>query len=255
MHRTNMRKSEKVMLSALGVVALIVVSLVAVARIAVSKVDTGTDVKASSSKQINYRDMVEKKFDVRDFDSIRFLGTWKVELEQGDAWRVELRYPRDMEDDLEVSVKNGRLTLNPGQWDNHWNWNWWKGGHQESLKARIVMPNLKSLDISGATNLDFAGFEGENLNIAISGAGNVEGKDGRFENLDLNMSGAGNVDMRDVIFVDANVNMSGAGNVNLGMDGGVLSGNLSGFGNIEYYGSVSDEHVNVSGFGKVHPHY
>lgn len=254
MHSNKMRKSEKVMLSALGVVALIVVSLVAIARIAISKVDTGTEVKAGVTKHINYGDMVEKNFDARDFDSIRFLGTWKVQLDQGDAWRVELQYPRNMEDELEVSVKNGRLILNPGQWDKHWNWNWWKGGQGESLKARIVMPDLKSLDISGATDLNFTGFEGDYLNIAISGAGNVEGNDGRFEKLNLNMSGAGNVDMRDITFVDANVNMSGAGNVNLGMNGGVLSGNLSGFGNIEYYGSISDERVNVSGFGKVHPH-
>ena len=258
MNQNKMRKSEKVMLSGLGVMALIVVSLVVVARITVSTMDVDTSKKAADVKQIDYGDVVERNFDIRDFDSIKFLGTWKVKLERGDKWQVELRYPRDMEDQLQVKLENGRLILDPGQWNNHqwtWNWNWWKGGHKNTLRARIIMPDLKSLDISGATDLDFNGFEGDHLNISISGAGNVEGRDGRYRDLDLNMSGAGNVDMRDVIFVDARVNMSGAGNVNLGMDGGILSGNLSGFGNIEYYGSVSDEHVNVSGFGKVHRHH
>ena len=253
MNQHKMKKSQMVMLSALAVMALIAIFLVAIARMAVSSMDSGEAVHAS--RKIDYSARAGKDFAIKDFDSIRFIGSWKVKLEQGDDWRVELDYPRDMEQQLRVSVEDGRLILDPGKWDpSHWDWNWWKGGQRKNFSARIVMPKLDSLEISGASNLDLYGFTGKQLDIIISGAGNLEGERGRYENLNLTMSGAGNVDMRDMVFTDAQVNLSGAGNVNLGMDGGVLSGNLSGFGNIEYYGSVKDERVNISGFGKVHQH-
>jgi hypothetical protein len=252
MNQNKMRKSQMVMLSALGVMAFIVVALVGVGRMAVSSMDSA---RTDQARPIDYSNRTEKIFDIKDFDSIRLNGTWKVKLEQGDDWRVELDYPKDMEQELMVSVENGRLILDPGQWGApRWDWKWWNGGQHKGYSARIVMPRLESVEISGATNLDFYGFNGKRLDIIISGAGNLDGERGRYEDLSLTMSGAGNVDLRDMLFTDARINLSGAGNVNLGMDGGTLSGNLSGFGNIEYYGSVKDERVNISGFGKVHRH-
>lgn len=252
MNHKKMRKSQVVMLVALGVMACIVVTLVGVGRMAVSSMDSGD---TGQYRQIDYGNRVERNFDVKGFDSLRLIGTWKVKLEQGDAWQVELTYPSGMEQDLRVSVEDGRLILDPGQWRQpHWGWDWWKNGTQTGYSARIVMPELQAIEITGATNLDLSGFEGKHLDIAISGAGNLDGERGRYQDLNLTMSGAGNVDLRDMTFTDARVNLSGAGNVNLGMDGGTLSGNLSGFGNIEYFGTVKDERVNVSGFGKVHRH-
>ena len=119
------------------------------------------------------------------------------------------------------------------------------------MTARIIMPELHTVEITGTTKLDFSGFEGDHLSITISGAGHVEGEDGRYDELTVTMSGAGHVDMRDVIVVDAEMIISGAGKVSLSMDGGVLSGNLSGFGKIDYYGSVRDERIHISGFGSV----
>lgn len=253
MSQHEMRKSQMMMISALGVLALVTVMLVGVARVAVSSMDSGTgNGAAQQASHTDYSIASGKDLDIRGFDSIRFMGSWKVRLEQGDDWRVELDYPRDMEKELKVSVEDGRLVLDPGDWNTTVNWNWWKGGKNKGYRARIVMPALKSLEISGATNMDLSGFTGKKLDIVISGAGNLEGDGGSYDNLSLTMSGAGNVDMRHMIFTDAQVNLSGAGNVRLGMNGGVLSGNLSGFGNIEYFGTVKDEHVNVSGFGKVH---
>jgi len=252
MNHNKMRKSQVLMLSALGVIAFIVVTLVGVGRMAVSSMDSG---ETGQRTQIDYGNRVERNFDIKDFDSLRLIGTWKIKLEQGDAWQVELTYPSGMEQELRVSVENGRLILDPGRWSKpHWGWDWWNNGAQTGYSARIVMPELQAIDITGATNLNFSGFKGKHLDIAISGAGKLDGERGRYEDLNLTMSGAGNVDLRDMIFTDARVNLSGAGNVNLGMDGGTLSGNLSGFGNIVYYGSVRDERVNVSGFGKVHKH-
>lgn len=253
MNQHRMRRSQVVMLWALSVMALVVIMLVGVGRAAVSSTDR---VKTDQTSHIDFSSRTDKDVNVRDFDSIRLIGRWKVTLEQGDDWHVKLDYPRNMGKSLSVSVEDGCLVLDPGEWDVNWTWNWWKYGGKNSgrkvYSARIMMPHLKSLQISGSSNLDLHGFTGDQLAITVSGAGNLEGEGGRYNNLSLTMSGVGNVDLRDMVFTDALVNLSGAGNVKLGMDGGILSGNLSGFGNVDYYGPVKDERVNISGFGGVH---
>lgn len=253
MNQHKMRQSQVVMLWALGILALVMIMLVGVGRAAVSSKE---NVQTDQTSHIDFSSRADKDFNVRDFDSIKLIGGWKVKLEQGDDWHVELDYPRDMGKKLKVRVEDGRLILDPGDWNGNWTWNWGKNGWNNKGKkvysARIMMPHLKSLAISGASNLDLYGFTGDRLDITVSGAGNLEGDRGRYNNLSLTMSGAGNVNLRNMVFTDALVNLSGAGNVKLGMAGGILSGNLSGIGNIEYYGPVKDERVNISGFGRVH---
>jgi hypothetical protein len=244
-----MRKSNVVLLSALGILALMLIILTGVGRIAFSRM---TSAEVSDRVPVDFSNRVSKDFDVGDFRGITFIGSWEVNLKQGDDWQVELDFPKGLEDTLIVEVQGGQLTLDPGFRMRHkLGWNWWRGSRNKHLTARIVMPELQELNISGASDLDFSGFKGKLLNITITGAGNIEGDDGRYTDLSLTMSGAANIDLHDMSFVNAQVTLSGAGNVELGMDGGVLSGNLSGFGNIEYYGPVSDQRVHVSGFGQV----
>ena len=249
MKTKTMRKSSVAMLAALGVLALITILMVGLMRVAVSRVDKGSVGTWDGTGNVVH---AGTKYDLRDFRSISFIGAWKVNVVRGDEWEVDLDVPRDFEDDIEVEISGDELILDPG-FHNSGHWDWWKwgGNDRKRFSARIVMPELDALNISGTTELDFRGFRGDSLSITISGAGNIEGDDGHYRDLVLTMSGAGNVDMEDMDFVDARVNLSGAGNVSLGMDGGVLSGNLSGFGNIRYYGKVKDERVHISGFGKV----
>lgn len=257
MIRKKMRKSTVAVLAAFGVLALISVFLVGIGRLAFSRMASGdvdmVRVKDFDHGSFDFGNRITTEFDVEGFNGITFVGTWKVDLEQGDEWKVELTYPEFMEDDLSVKINEDQLILDPGSMNNRgWGWNWWgNNNNNRRLSARIVMPRLSELNIAGASNLDMHGFAGEELFITISGAGNVEGYNGKYSELFLTMSGAGNVEMRDMEFRNARVILSGAGNVELGMDGGELTGNLSGFGNIEYYGHVSDERVHVSGFGKV----
>lgn len=243
-----MRKSTIAVLSALGVMALIVVILVGLGRTAVTRISSNIH----DQKSVDFSNKVTKKFNVKDFQNLTFIGTWKVDLKQGKDWQVELTYPKDIEQDLKVTSRNNELILNPGERRLHSiHWGLWDTGNDRSLRARIVMPKLQDLNITGASDMHLFGFSGDNLKVIISGAGNIDGNEGHYNNLDLTLSGAGKVDLRDMQFVNARLILSGAGKVDLGMDGGVLSGNLSGFGHVTYYGSISDNRLNISGFGKV----
>jgi len=249
MRRRTLRKSSKILALAVAVLAVIVVVLVGLGRLAFTRSDAG---KAGDTIPINFNAIATRTVDLKNFRSINFAGSWKVHIEQGDAWQVELTYPQAFEESLKVQLDGDELTLNSGmQAQRNWYWRWWGGDHNMNMQARIVMPKLEALQISGFTDMDLTGFTGDKLSIFLSGAGSIEGQNGQYQNLKLVMSGAGNVDLRRMKFTDAQVMLSGGGLVQVGMDGGVLSGNLSGFGNIDYYGNVKDQRIHVSGFGRV----
>ena len=246
--KTTVKKSHLIMLVALGLLGMFVITLIGLSRGSISYSESGD---IGTRVIVDFNDQTSGNYDIKDFNSVVLNGAWEVDLIYGDDWEIELSYPRELENEIEVVREGNRLVLDSSQ-PHVWAWNFFNKNHgSQTFSARITMPELREIDIKGTSDLEFSGFEGEKLIIVISGAGNVEGDDGHYETLSVTMSGAGNVDARDVIVVDADVTISGAGNITLNMDGGVLSGDLSGFGNIEYFGSVSDEDVNISGFGDV----
>ncbi|HLF11408.1 MAG TPA: DUF2807 domain-containing protein [Gammaproteobacteria bacterium] len=238
-----MRQSQIVLLAAFAVVALGMILAAGIARVALSQIapDTGSD---RSTRGPGAR--TTRSFELESFRSIKVSGTWNVTVVQSAEWSVELSYPENVEDDLRVRVDGDRLVLSYES--RGWNW---RDDNQRRFTARISMPELTSAEVSGAAALAFSGFHGDRLAIGISGAGRVDGVDGRYDDLSLAVSGAGRVDIRGVAVVDANVSLSGAGHVVLNMDGGVLSGNISGAGRIDYHGTIREQRVDISGAGRV----
>jgi hypothetical protein len=113
------------------------------------------------------------------------------------------------------------------------------------------MPELAAAEVSAAGSLEFTGFSGQRLELDLSAAGQLEGHSGRYDTVVLDVSAAGRVDLRDVPVVNADVDLSGAARVVLTMSGGVLTGSLSGAGTIEYYGTIREQRVDVSGVGRI----
>jgi hypothetical protein len=103
----------------------------------------------------------------------------------------------------------------------------------------------------GAPKLSFSGFEGGALSLHVAGAVDLTGAASRFDNLTLDLSGAGRINLADVPVTDADVDISGAASVTLRMAGGRLSGDLAGSSSLEYFGTVSAETIDKSGFVNV----
>lgn len=180
------------------------------------------------------------------FDGVEIDGQWQVVLERGDAWSVTVEMPAEVAADIEVEREGATLSLDMarGGWFGDF-------GAGNGLEATITMPALRQLDLSGAADVSFSGFDGAELSLELSGAGQVRGVGSRFDELTLDLSGFGNVDLVDVPVTDADVDISGAGNVKLRMAGGRLTGDVSGAGNLEYYGPVSEQSVQSSGLANI----
>lgn len=243
-----MRNSQITLLAALAAVLLLIVVAVGAVRLTLS--GFAGDASAGAGRDDD-SDVGSATLSPRlvDFDRIVVRESWLVEIRQGSAWNVDLTYPEEREAELQVGVRDGALILDRSG-SAASGWNWW--GHNEGpFRARITLPELSAIEITGAGSVEFAGFEGERLALLVSGAGNIEGSDSSYGSLDLAVGGAANVDLNDVPVVDAVVNLSGAANVELRMNGGQLTGNLSGLGHVGYTGPVEREAVSVSGFGRV----
>lgn len=181
-----------------------------------------------------------------DFAGIEASGRWDLTVARGDAWRVELDVPVELAERIEAGVEDGRLVLG---------FEGWLGGCGDSdrcrMNASITLPELREVRLSGATTVDFSGFDGEQLTVETSGAAEVDGSSSRYDELDVTTSGAGDIDLDDVTVTNAEVSVSGAGSIALRMAGGTLTGNLSGAASLRYSGTVSEENVSTSGAASV----
>jgi putative autotransporter adhesin-like protein len=230
-----MRNSQRAVAGLLGVIVALMIAVAIWVRVA-----------APQPPQLS-GERTTKTYAYTDFRGVEVDGQWQVTIERGDAWRVSVEVPAEVVDQIRVQRQSdGDAVDLEGPW--------WLGdydGGQPALKATITMPALESLDISGASNTSFSGFDGDSLSLDLSGAGQIRGTASRFDRLMLDMSGAAAIDLSDVPVTDADVDISGAGNVKLQMAGGRLTGDLSGAANLEYSGTVSEETIDRSGFVNV----
>jgi hypothetical protein len=239
-----MRTSQVTVLSAIGIVVLIIVGLILGLRIAVSSVTDGPDT----------RDLVMRSVALDGFTEIVVEDAWHIEITRSDDWSLEIGVPDGS--DVDLDVVGNALILEADSNANSERGGLFGhlfGGGSRQYLARIGMPDLERIDIDGAGNVEITGFDGDELTIGIRGGANVEGHESRFTNVRIDVSGGALVDLSGLSAVNAEVDLSGAANIKLAMDGGALTGELTGFGKVSYAGEVSREDVNIAGFGSVGP--
>ena len=235
-----MKPSQKALVSVGAALAGIVVVTALAGRVALSRSDSA----------VVEGDGIAATPDLGGFDEVEVAGAWRVNLTRGDDWKVELPRAGDGGKRVRVLLVGkrlhlGRKTFARGGWRLGWG--------EEGVPARvdIVMPELAALEVKGGTRVTLSGFRGERLAIEIAGTARLEGNEARYEELDLTVAGASDIDLRGVAVTDARVELMGASKVFLRMNGGVLSGSSAGAGMLEYYGSVSEERVEVAGITRI----
>ena len=220
--------------------ALAIVLAAGVARVALSQL-AGDGAPRSSEPG----PQTTRTLNLAGFREVDVSGIWDVTVTQGSAWSVEISFPENLERNVRARVEGDRLALD-------YDWTGSNGSpNGPSFTARVSMPELTSVDVSGAGRLRFSGFSGDRLAVDLSGSSDVEGQGGGYDSVVLDVSGSGRVDLRGVPVVDANVDLSGSASVVLRMNGGVLLADLSGSGRVEYYGTIREQRVDVSGSARV----
>jgi hypothetical protein len=225
--------------------SLLAIIIAFVAIILVSAGYGRTMLSKANISIVNDEERIFIASDLTGFNSIDASGVWQIEVIKGDTWSVATSSLEDYEGIVSVYVSDDTLVLKQRS-----SGFWW-ASNSSDLVAKIQMPNLELLDLSGAVEASLDGFGGDELTIDTSGAAELEAHNSRYNTLILDSSGAVEVNFKELTVINAQVDLSGASEVTLTMNGGELKGDISGAGSIDYYGTVSSESIDVSGAGDI----
>lgn len=216
----------------------------------------GADVEGSG-------DIVTETYDFGDFTGVRLSHSFQAEITFAQEFSVSLDVDDNVLEYVDVDIVGDSLRFRLDGVDST---------DDVTLDATITMPDLESLDLSGATRVTVSGFENmDDLEAELSGASTLEGVldvthldlrlsgastaslEGGGIEADLDASGASTLDLEDFPLEIAHVEMSGAstGTVNVRDELGPVI--LSGASHLTYVGTPTLSGVDTSGASSVEP--
>lgn len=220
--------------------------------------------------------VVTKDYNFTGFSSVYSGGVYQIELVPSESYSVEVTSNENIFDYIEVTKSGSTLRLGLR--------NGISITGPLTLKAKITMPELRGLELSGASNATVGGFKSAHdfrlaasgaarvdfdletgkFTADLSGAGRGQGKlkaadtdirlsgaanlqlEGSGANAVINGSGAASVGLSEFNVTDARVTLSGGSHGSINVSG-KLDVNLSGGSTLQYGGSPTMGRVDVSG--------
>ncbi len=208
-------------------------------------------------------DLVTKEYEFEDFAKVELANSFRAGITYADVFSVSLEVDDNILDLVEVTQDGDtlRLQLESGS-----------SVFSATLEATITMPEVVSLDLSGASRATIAGFENADalearlsgasrlqggldvtrLDLQLSGASRVSIEGGGTE-ADIDASGASTVDLEDFLLEIAHVTFSGATNGTVNVRDALGPVEVSGASHLRYVGTPSLSGVDISGASSVDP--
>jgi len=201
---------------------------------------------------------VTREFELSGFDQVEVSDSFEVDVRHGDTFSVVVRTDDNVAEYLEI-VQQGntlRIGLKPHTYAMV---------SVETLEAEVTMPELRGLELSGASSATTAGFESSDPFYAeVSGASSLEGEiqaggvrfnvsgasdvklTGSGGDLAMDVSGASSVDLAGFPVASASIQVSGASSATVNTSG-TLDMEASGGSRVRYLGGPTLGSVDSSG--------
>ncbi len=218
-----------------------------------------------------------QEFNFSDFTRVDVQHAFELEVTQSDSYSVIITADDNLFDYIQVSKSGETLKIKL-----EWGYNY----PSYTAIAKITMPNLRGLslsgasqaivedfsssqsfsaDLSGASTLDMSNMSAGDIKLNLSGASRVKGNftasggadfdlsgastvelDGSANDMLVEASGASRLKLGDFQVNNADVNLSGASTGTVNLDGR-LDANLSGASKLTYIGEPTMGTINTSG--------
>jgi len=185
------------------------------------------------------RNLKTENYNFSDFTRVDIGSAFEVEIAQSGSYSVSITADDNLFDYIQVSkqgttLKIGLRTLTTLG--------------LATLEAKVTMPQLRGLDLSGATRGTVSGFSStENLDIEVSGASSVDLVGMSAGDVKFDISGASKV-TGDITADDADFDVSGASTVQLEGSASDMVAKLGGASRFNLGGfTVNNANVNLSG--------
>lgn len=183
--------------------------------------------------------VVTETREIKEFDELEVSGAYNLEIEVGSDVSMEIIAEDNLLKYIKTEVINDRLIIETSR------------SISPKRKIRIVLttPELQEIESSGISNIYVNGIDEQNFNLDLSGAGFIELK-GKVEQFNAELSGAGRLEARELYARFVDIETSGASFAEV-YASEKLTADLSGMGNIDYFGDVVEVDSNISGVGKL----
>ena len=205
-----------------------------------------------------------KEFNLSNFDRIDLGSAFKIEIRPGNFKVVAEGRQEDL-DELEGKVGNNGALIVRYKDSKGWSWN----KNRKTVHLVILMPQLKGLDLSGATTTTVEGFKNvDNMELDISGASRLNAAF-NAKKVDLDISGAstivleGKADMMkgeisgattfragSFVVEEVKMSISGASSAKLNVTKS-LKADASGASSIKYAGGAKNVSTDTSGASSI----
>jgi hypothetical protein len=210
------------------------------------------------------------------FSKIEVGSAFEVEVVQSSTWSVALTAQEKLFEQIAVTKSGDTLEINL-----EWGWGTWVSswGYQRP-KARITVPELSVLKLSGASKGSARGFKSDHdtdvflsgassldidieaagSGIEVSGASRLTGRlkandvatlSGSAVTIDLDASGASRAELTSVPASEVKVVLSGASRATVAPKD-TISVELSGASSLTYSGNPALQSVEISGASTIH---
>lgn len=223
--------------------------------------------------------IITRNYDFTDFNVIQIGHAFRLEVTRADTYSIQIDASESIIDDIKVTKTGNKLEIGPDMLVFQF---------ARSPRAKITMPELRGLDMSGAVRGDVSGFRSSHdfelslsgaskldmdmetgayvceesgasevtgylkatsADIELSGASQIE-VSGSGGNIRLDASGASQADLDHFTVNDADIELSGASNADLYVNGR-LDADLSGLSELKYEGDATLGTISKSGGSEI----
>ncbi|MBT8472716.1 MAG: DUF2807 domain-containing protein [Marinicaulis sp.] len=191
-----------------------------------------------------------RSLDLTGFQGVEIAGVFNLEIVVGADYSIELTGTAAELNRVEARVANGVLTLD--QRKRRRSEKKKRLGHNGGVDARIELPALNTLDISGVVDGSVLGVDADVFDIDITGVGDIK-LSGACRSLDATVSGVGDLDARALECGAVKVRVSGVGDATV-FAANEVDARVSGMGDIDVYGEPEKIKKSDSIFAEVTIH-
>ena len=150
--------------------------------------------------------LVTKEFDFSDFTSIEVGYAFEVDVTRADTHSVTVTLNENVFEYLDISQSGKTLRIRMKSYYSY---------QRVTRQASITLPALRSLELSGASRGEVAGFETmDDMGFDVSGASNLSLVDLKAGNTSFDVSGASRV-TGSIEITDGDIDVSGASTIEL----------------------------------------
>jgi len=177
-------------------------------------------------------------FEFSDFTEVKVESGLQVELTKSSTFGVEITADDNVLEHIEVKKSGDTLVIRP---------KWNTAFRSVTLSAKVTMPDLYKLELSGGSEADITGFNSSHgLSVSLSGGSHMTG-DITSGDADFNLSGGSHVTLSGST---GDLDVDGSGGSHVTLSGSADDLDVKGSGgshfNLEAF-SVSNADVNLSG--------